>query len=128
MVGKAKTLFHTNEGVIEKRNEVSNLTQERKIKFDNLKQLINHYNTELDLDKQGDWTSKLPFETLKELEALQKGQVKDSLKILNERIKVKREYEEQRERVEVLEHKIKETQIELLLAKICCIEEKLQNI
>lgn len=125
MVAKAKTLFHINEGVIEKKNEVSNLTQERKVTFDNLKQLINHYNTELDLDKQGDWTSKLPFETLKELEALQKGRVKDSLAILNERIKTKKEYEKQRDRVEVLEHKIKETQIELLLAKIGCVEEKL---
>lgn len=124
---KVKNYFHHNKDIILKRKEIVSLSQERRTIFDNLKNLIAYYNDNLDLKKLGDWTNRLPFEDLYELSDIKNGLNKDSLDVLKERIKIKKKYDKEKDIVEILEHKIKESQFDLLLAKISCVEEKLNN-
>ena len=135
VVSKPKTrkskkinLFDSQE-VFSEQEKLKELQKDRKVIESKIKTIIDTYNSKSANDKDAErFLDRLPLESLKELQEFLSGKKKDSnLEILRLRAKLRKERNIKLEELNKLDEKISESQIDLLLAKIDCVMNKIET-
>lgn len=124
---KKVNLFDSKK-VSDQQEKLKELQKERKIIELKIKSIIDTYNSKSANDKDAErFLDRLPLESLKELQEFLSGKKKDSnLGILRLRAKLRKERNLKIEELSKLDEKISESQIDLLLAKIDCVMDKIE--
>lgn len=125
---KKNNLFDSAQ-VISEQVRLKELQKDRKAIESKIKTIIDAYNSKSANDKDAErFLDRLPLESLKELQEFLSGKKKDSnLEILKLRAKLRKERNIKLEELNKLDEKISESQIDLLLAKIDCVMNKIET-
>ena len=115
--------------VASEQEKLKELQKDRKAIESKIKNIIDTYNSKSANDKDAErFLDRLPLESLKELQEFLSGKKKDSnLDILKLRAKLRKERNIKIEELNKLDEKISESQIDLLLAKIDCVMNKIET-
>lgn len=125
---KKINLFDSQQ-VVSEQEKLKELQKDRKVIESKIKNIIDTYNSKSANDKDAErFLDRLPLESLKELQEFLSGKKKDSnLDILKLRAKLRKERNIKIEELNKLDEKISESQIDLLLAKIDCVMNKIET-
>jgi hypothetical protein len=126
---KTRSLFFRDEGVVSEKKKLAALKRQRSFLIKEIREIIEAYNDKyLNMDDTSEWLNKLPLQSLEDLYQFLSGSKDDySLTVLELRSRLRKDHSEKVEETMKLEKKIYISQIDLLLAKIGCIQSKLDK-
>ena len=124
---KLRYYWFRNKDVVASRKAFEKLKKDKKNQVKEISTIIEDFNSKSsDVALASDWLDKLPLSTPEEFEKFEAGQeVIYNLHVLNERQRLRKEHLKKMEDLNLLENKVKESQVDFLLSKIKCMEDKL---
>lgn len=124
---KIRYYWFRNKDVVASRKAFEQLKRDKKSHVKEISNIIEDFNSKSsDVMSASDWLDKLPLATPEEFEKFEAGEeVTYNLQVLKERQRLRKEHLQKMEDLNLLENKVKESQVEFLLSKIKCMEEKL---
>lgn len=119
---RKKDLFKGNKEILRVNSEISKLSLEKEKIQTDLKNLIDNFNSKLSMEDAEDFLERLPLESIKDLQEFEAGE-KDNfvMNILREKSDLIREQKNKAAEIVSIDKKISEQEIDLLLAKINCV-------
>jgi len=120
MTDKPKAPYF-DEDVVGKKEKLAELLKKKSEVYDRIKEIYNMYNLPEDLMK------RLPAYTLQELYTSLPKSEDASINFFELRSKLREEHEKGTVELNKLDSEISASQVELLLAKIDCIQKKLDS-
>lgn len=126
---KIRYYWFRNKDVVASRKVFERLKQDKRSHVKEISNIIEDFNSKSsDVTVASDWLDKLPLATPKEFEKFEAGEeVHYNLQVLKERQRLRKKHDKKVEDLTLLESKVKESQIDLLLSKVKCMKEKLST-
>lgn len=118
---KNRSLFFRKKDIVSKRKDVVSLKREKKKIENRLRDLADMY------DIPEEWTERLPVSTLRAEFLTPPERQDDSINFVELRDKIREEHEEKVDDLEEIQSQLSIGQIDLLLVKIKCIEDNLND-
>lgn len=119
-------LFADSKDVNQKQIELKELEKNRKSIEKDIKNIVDNFNAKT-FNNSEKFLDKLPIDSLTELQEFLSGKKENNLEILNTRSKLRKDRNQKIEELHLMDKKISEGQIELLLAKINHMINKIDN-
>ena len=128
-IKKKKTvpIFHKNAEVIKYNTAISDLVAEQQQAHKDIENIFEKFQSSN--NEPEDFLDRLPLETLKEIEDFEFGKNKKvfPMGVLKERTKLLKERDEKIKHLDTINKSITENNIDLLLSKIKCVMESLDE-
>lgn len=123
---KARSLFFRDKTIVSEKKKLKALELKRKELINNIKNIIDTFQfKDLDIQHCSDWLECFPLQSLKELHQSLSQENDCSLNALQMRSRLKKEHDSSVEETIKTEREIYISNIDLLLAKIDCVQNKL---
>ena len=123
---KVRSLFFRDKAVVSEKKKLNKLKKQRKLLIENIKEIIATYNNKsLDIQHSSEWLERFPIQSLQDLYQFLAGTKESSISILKLRSKLRNEHNKKVEDTFDIDKEICICRVDLLLAKINCVQSKL---
>ena len=128
MTKKPRVLWFRNKEVVSHKKELKLLRQELASDESRLDKLYDEYYKCVTQLNSHDWSEKLSLESVKEFYEYMAGKKKSfALQAISSAAGLRKSQDELNNKLDILEFKIKENEIDILLSKVKCIQEKIDK-